>query len=294
VLVIHRIVTWRSAALAAILLVFASANAHAADGDPAALAYQRALSRYAAGDITGALTDMNDSLRLSGRWELLYNIARLQDELGRCPEALGSYREYLERVPDGQYRAPATQALSALEARCPPAKTESASALATSEVETDAATSAAVAATAAPGAPALEVAPPAPTPPRADPPPAMPTADAPSNVQRWLGWSAIAAGGLAGVGAIYFTVSAHDARSDYARSVKQEEDGGPIADDGLRDKQHRDARWAQVLAVTGGALLAGGVVLLVLSDRKQAAPASVTAGVWFSPGGVSGQLSSRF
>ena len=116
--------------------------------------------------------------------------------------------------------------------------------------------------------------------------------------RRWralpLGWSAIAAGGLAGIGAAYFTISAHDARSDYARSVKQEVNGGPIADESLQDKQHRDARWAQVLAVTGGALLGGGVVLLVLAGRKQPASAGVTAGVWFSPGSVTGQLSSRF
>jgi hypothetical protein len=109
-----------------------------------------------------------------------------------------------------------------------------------------------------------------------------------------LGWSAVAAAGLAGVGVIYFTVSAHEARSDYARSVKLEENGGPLADESSRDRQHRDARWAQALAVTGGTLLAGGVVLLVLGARKQAAPAKVTAGVWFSPGGISGQLSSSF
>ncbi len=123
-------------ALAVILLVFASGTAHAADGDPAAVAYQRALSRYAAGDIKGALTDMSDSLRLSGRWELLYNIARLQDELGRCADALASYREYLQRVPDGQYRAAAAQASGALEARCPPAQAQPEAALAATAVGT--------------------------------------------------------------------------------------------------------------------------------------------------------------
>jgi tetratricopeptide (TPR) repeat protein len=294
VLVILSDVTWKSAAFVVILLVFTSATARAADDDPAALAYQRALSRYAAGDIQGALTDMNDSLRLSGRWELLYNIARLQDELGRCPDALASYREYLGRVPDGQYRAAAAQASDALEARCPPAEEQPELALAATGVATDAATSAALAATMGPATPAVEPAPPAPLPPPVAPPRAVPPPDASGSTQRWLGWSAIGAGGVAGVAAIYFTVSAHDARSAYARSVKREEDGGPVSDESLRDRQHRDTRWAQVLAVTGGALLGGGVVLLVLSGRKQPASAGVTAGVWFSADGVTGQLSSCF
>jgi hypothetical protein len=287
-------VTRKSAAFAVIVLLVTSANARAADDDPAALAYHRALSRYAAGDIMGALADMNNSLRLSGRWELLYNIARLQDELGRCADAVASYREYVERVPNAQYRASAAEASAALEARCPPAAAQPESASAAAGVATDEAASTAVAATMAPATPVLAAAPPAPMPPPAAPPRAEPPPDASGNTQRWLGWSAIAAGGLAGVGAIYFTVSAHAARSDYARSVKQEEDGGPLADDSLRDKQHRDARWARVLGIAGGALVGGGVVLLVLSGRKQAAPANVTAGVWFSAGGVTGQLSSRF
>jgi hypothetical protein len=274
-----------------ILLVFTSATAHAADGDPAALAYQRALSRYGAGDIKGALTDMRNSFRLSGRWELLYNIARLQDELGDCSDALASYLEYLERVPDGQYRAQAAQASSDLQTRCPPP--EAPSALATTGDATNA-TNVAVVATTAGATPALEPDALAPLPAPAAPVRTVPLPDTSESTQRWLGWSAIAAGGLAGIGAVYFTVSAHKARSDYASSVKHEELGGPRADESLEDKQHRDMRWAQVLAVTGGALLGGGVVLLVLSGRKPSPSAGVTAGVWFSPGGVTGQVSSRF
>jgi hypothetical protein len=277
-----------------ILLVFASATAHAADGDPAALAYQRSLSRYAAGDIEGALVDMRDSLRLSGRWELLYNIARLQDELGHCADALANYRDYLERVLEGQYRVQATQASSELEKRCPLAAAQPQAAFAATGVGTDAATSAAVAATTSPATPPLEAERPAPIPPPVTAPGPVTAPEAPGSTQRWLGWSAIAAGGLAGLGSVYFTVSAHNARSDLSQSVEKERSGGPHADLSLVDKQHRDERWAQVLAVTGGALLGGGVVLLVLSGRKQPAPPAVTAGIWLSPGGVSGQLSSRF
>jgi tetratricopeptide (TPR) repeat protein len=274
-----------------ILLVFSSATARAADTDAAAQAYHHALSLYASGDIKGALAEMRESHRLSGHSELLYNIARLEDELGECAESLADYRQYLERAPQGQYRAQASQASKELAARCPPTEAQpTASPLPGSDVDAPTST---MAATSTAGAAPLSSESPAPAVPASEPSQPGPPSEPAGNTRRWLGWSAIAAGGLAGAGAVYFTISALDARSRFRSSLQREVAGGGYADFGLRDEQHRDERWAQVLAVTGGALLGGGVLILALGGH---APASggVTAGVWFSPGCVSGQVSSRF
>lgn len=257
--------------MAVALLVSSSGAARAADADPAAQAYQRAVDLYKAGDVPGALASMRESYRLSDRPELLYNIARLEDQTGDCDAALADYRAYLERVPQGQYRDAATQASVELSARC---------ALETPKPAVQ------LTAVAASPPPSLM----APAAPSAPPPPV----DSPDNTRRWLGWSAIGAGALAGIGAVYFTASALDARSRLRSGVERQFAGGPRVDVmRLRDEQHRDQRWAQVLAVTGGALVGGGMLILVLSSRTQPS-APLTAGVSVSPSLVSAQVSSHF
>jgi len=292
VLVIRRNVPGRYLLIALVFLVFASAPARAAEADPAAQAYHRALERYAAGDRVGALTSMRESHRLSGRSELLYNIARLEDELGDCASALADYQLYLQRVPQGQYRSQAERAAAELTTRCPvvapePAPTDAPAAASSAVVPRSAAVAQPEAASPLPPEP--EPYTPASTPGGAPAPPP----NTAGSTQRWLGWSAIAAGGLAGIGALYFTVSAFDARARFRSSLEREVEGGPFADFGLQDEQHRDQRVAQVLAVTGGALLGGGVVLLALGARRPAS-AAVTARVWYTPGRVAAQLSTSF
>ena len=66
-------------------------------GKEAAAAFDRAMKAYEARDLTGALAAMRESYRLSGRTELLYNLARLEQELGACPEALADYPELVAR-----------------------------------------------------------------------------------------------------------------------------------------------------------------------------------------------------
>jgi hypothetical protein len=299
VLVILSIVHGRSALLAVILLVLSSTGARAADADAAAQAYQHALSLYSSGDIVGALASMRESYRLSARSELLYNLARLEDEAGDCARSLADYRQYLERVPHGQYRELAAKASSDLDARCPAVEeTQRAALTPTVSSSAEAAPSVGVVASSVTetSAPEPESAPPAAAPvitPAVARPKTPRAADAAAKTRRWIGWSAVAAGGLAGVGAIYFTVSALDARSRFRSSMEGEAAGGPYADFGLQDEQHRDQRWARVLAVTGGALLGGGILVLALGSGTPGS-AHTTAGVWLSPGHVSAQLSSSF
>jgi hypothetical protein len=228
----------------------------------------------------------------------LYNIARLESEAGQCAESLADYRQYLKDVPHGRYRDAATRASEELAARCPsseqapavaaaggslvPASTAAASAP-TPAVETTSGSALVV--------PVVDARAPAAVP---SPVPARepPAADS-GNDRRWIGWSAIAAGALVGIGSIYFTASAYDARSRLRDSIERERMGGPFYDPRLEDEQHRDERWAQILGVTSGALLGGGVVIL-LFGAPSTQSGSVTTTLDLGPSLASARLSTAF
>jgi hypothetical protein len=242
----------------------------------AAAAYTESLSQYAAGDLQPALESMRESYRLSQRFELLYNIARLESELGDCSASLADYRSYLELVPEGRYREDAERASGELMTRC--------------------------------GAKPVTVAPPeSPSPVLATSVtdrPATRAIDLPkhdSNVSmarpywtpmRWLGWSMAAAGTLAGAGAVYFELAAADARDRFRESVNRQVAGGDFANLGLRDSQHRNEHRAQALAVSGGLLLASGLVVVILAPPASARSPRVSLDVQI--GSLGASFSSRF
>jgi hypothetical protein len=259
----------------------ALAQAASEESQAAATAYRQALARYAAGDLEGALASMRESHRLSQRAELLYNIARLESELGNCPASLADYRRYVLEVPQGRYRSDADQATRLLEQQCPDAAPEPKPA----------------------GAPVAAE-------PRVEPPPppsgaqvvdqpkhsaAEPAKAAPQTywtTHRWIGWSLVAAGTVAGVGAVYFTTQAIDARDAFQTNVDAAIAGGRL-DRSLEDRQHRDQNWSYALYAAGGALLASGVVMLVLAPA-QPSRATTTASVHFEPGFLGARISQSF
>jgi hypothetical protein len=222
--------------------------------DQAELAYRQALSLYDDGALEAALGQMRESYRLSQRAELLYNIARIEDELGNCRPSLAAYREYLDRVPDGRYRDLARRSTERLATQCGEPQHTAVAPAATTNAPLR-----------TPAKPVLE-------------PPASGAADSPPRWTgaRWIGLSAIAAGALAGVGAIYFTAAAADARDRFQQNVDDRVAGTAQLNTGLRDEQHRDQRWAQALAVTGGTLVAGGVLLVLFAPRASS-PATTVA-----------------
>lgn len=234
--------------------------------DRAAVAYQAALDLHAAGDLKGALASMRESYEISQRDELLYNIARIEAELGDCSASLADYRRYVERVPTGRFQESARAAAHELEATC--SSTTSVS------LESPPDTPVVVASTVR--APSVDEQTPRPI-----------SQQHPDATNRrmlpWLGWSAVATGGLAGLGAVYFTLKAVQARNAFQHSVDIDAAGGPRYDLSLQDKQHTNQRWAQVLGVTGGTLAAGGVLWLVLAPRErgQGPPNAV---VYVAPG----------
>gem|GEM_PF-1173302 len=243
-------------------------------GQAASIAYQDALASYAKGDLAAALNSMRESYRLSKRPELLYNLAQLEEELKACSDSLEDYRRYLELAPQGRYREAAESASRRLQRECPPPTAQSILVASTGAP-------AAPASTGAPAAPASTVAAAAPATNEdaAKPRPAE-TQDIPYwTAPRIIGWSALAAGTLAGVGALYFQIEAIHARNE----LQQDVDNGPPIDTSLQTRQHRNNNTAIALAITGGALIASGAVVLLLDSSKHE-PRSRSARLYAAPG----------
>ncbi|MES1184722.1 MAG: hypothetical protein ABUL60_12985 [Myxococcales bacterium] len=279
--------------LVASFALFSAALPHSAVAQPngdtseaAATAYRRALAMYDSGDLPGALASMRESYRLSQRAELLYNIARLESELHDCAASLADYRLYVQQVPDGRYRSEADQATQELAQRCPDAPPTPAAAASSSETTAGASVK-------PPAVPAAShpVAPPEPASPALStrPQPASPTY---WTAPRWIGWSLVAASAVAGVSALYFRAGAVDARSNFQTSVNNAQRSGSLPDYSLRDRQHQRQNWAAALGVTGGALLAGGVLVLVFAPTPGAS--NTTAGLYIEPGLLGACLSHSF
>jgi hypothetical protein len=257
--------------------------------DAAAVAFSRALQQHAAGDLEGARSSMLESYRLSNRAELLYNIGKIQAALGECVLALAAYREYLERVPDGRYRAEALEARTQLEAQCP---SDSGSVVAVSTpvaTEVSAAAATPVAGEQSSQAGGLKA------------PDPLPKKDAQTPganrvaMVRWIGWSAIGAGALAGVGAVYFTARAYDAHGRFQDNVDAagRANNLDLVDDGIENEQHAHQRWAKILGATGGVLVVGGVLTLIFGPQH-ALPAGARLDLQVMPGSLGASYAATF
>ena len=230
--------------------------------EQARLLYRQAESKYAAGDVEGALELMEQSYALSGRAELLFNLGQLNRELGRCRPALDRYRQYLEQAPAGRRREDAAHGVAELGALCPEPPT------------------------------AVGPAPPPPPPPAPSPPPPEP--DRPYwTTPRIAGWVAIGMGVAAGVGALAFGLAVIDTQSevDAMNHSTQPVDGArynAVLDDGSRYQT-----WEIGLGVTGAGLLTGGVLLLVFgAPAKPSTTSSLSLAV--EPGGARATYSLDF
>ncbi|MEO8905984.1 MAG: hypothetical protein ABI488_25780 [Polyangiaceae bacterium] len=208
---------------------------------------------------------MRESYGLSGRPELLYNLARLEREQHHCLAALEAYRQYLERVPQGKYREPAQGALNELAQECPSSPPE--------EAPTP------------PNPVAANGAKPAPV----SPPPR--TQPAYWSRTRVLGWAAVSAGALSGGAALYFAQAARRARDDVQHNVELVKKGRALWNQARQDDQNRDDALAQVLGVSAGGLIAGGLVALLVSAPPTAPP---SVAVWVEPGGLEASYSGSF
>jgi hypothetical protein len=240
------------------------------DEQAAAVAFEQAESSYANGDSPAALDGMRESYRLSLRPELLYNVAQLEEELHQCRGSLEDYRRYLERVPNGQHREAAEKASQELARECPAAD---------------------------PAQPSL-VREPMPTT-RLNPTPDPRVESMPGDRAKYwtparvIGWSAIAAGALAGTGALYFTLAAKSARDDFARLAQASKHSNAPLSYARQDDQHRDQTWALSLAAVAAELGAGGLIVLMW-DPGDANKERASANIFLQPGAVAASLSFRF
>ncbi len=98
--------------------------ARAADGQPtpdlaeeADLHFSLGVEAYRGRDYTAALEHLLLSNRLAPNRNVVYNIARAYEQLGRFPEAFRHYADYLEVEPDPARRAPAEEAIARLRPR---------------------------------------------------------------------------------------------------------------------------------------------------------------------------------
>jgi len=284
--------------------------ARASDEDAAARAYQQALREYAAGELAAALASMKQSYRLSERPELLYNIARIESELGHCSAALADYNEYLRQVRRGAYRREAEESAARLAAQCGPTSGEaSVVGAAESAPAADAAgsqTSSKEAVTNAKtdgGPPAEEggsetsnVFAPRPATPTADAHNAAERAETPRSywtLARSLGWTAVALGAAAGGLAIHFHAGAVNARDRLQTSIDREAAGGAYTDWKLEDEQHRKEAQSAIFAAACGALIAGGALAVVFGGNARQR-STVTAQLSVNSSSLSGQLLHRF
>ncbi|HKO51098.1 MAG TPA: hypothetical protein VJV79_25490 [Polyangiaceae bacterium] len=248
------------------------APSRAGSEQAAAVAYERALASYSKGDVAAALDSMRQSYQLSKRAELLYNLAQLEEELKACGDARDDYRRYLELVPHGRYREAAERAKERLELECPSSSTVT-------------------------GPVAIAMPQPATTDDKPKEPPTEPVRASYWTTPRVIGWSAIAAGTLAGAGALYFELAAIQAKQEYKQSVEAEENGGPTSDSTLQDRQHRNEDLALALGITGGALVAGGALVLLLDPGKREPgkrERSASASVYALPGLVGACYAQQF
>jgi len=246
----------------------------------AARAYQQALSAYSRGDVQAAFQNMQQSYLLSGRAELLFNLARLERELQHCEAARSDYEGYVRSVQNGKFRSEAQQAVQDLQRQCP----------ADSAPKTEPASSAAE--------------PPADPPAALPPPSAVPfprtresshaRAESYWTARRIVGWSATASGVITGGVALYFlnaAISDHDAAAKIAAPYKSAPRNPPWAS--KEEAEHRELRAAYVLGITAGALVVGGVVVLLLSPKSNAS-ATASATIAAYPGYLGAVCSGRF
>jgi hypothetical protein len=84
----------------------------------AAAAYDRAIDAYGRGDKESALRLMSEAYTLSPHVELVYDMAKLENELGHCRDALKHYRQYLHEAHGGVMADTAASATRTLQARC--------------------------------------------------------------------------------------------------------------------------------------------------------------------------------
>jgi hypothetical protein len=207
-----------------------------------------------------AIADFKEAFRISDEPGFLFNIAQANRLKRDCREASTFYKTFLRRVPDAPNAAKVRERIT--------------------EMDTCAATQPVT-----PVTPVTPIAPVTPPPPITEPPPEKPAPVV--NNRGWMKWSGIAAIGVGAIGAglaIKFAVDGKSANDDLAEACKtscSSDTALALESDGKAANRN-----AVIFGVAGGAILATGVVFLVLSrgGSTQEKPAVAMS---FTPEGAS-------
>lgn len=206
--------------------------------DEAEELFARARKKYEAGDVHGALNDLEQCYALSHSVNLLYNLALLYNDLEDCTKALDYFHRYIREAADGERRDEANRQIAAFSEKCPPAS---------------------------PAPAALKH-----VPPQAAPATPRPVLTVSGTVmprpQRWstVGWIALGAGAVSGVTAAYFAVQAVEANHDTEQR--------PITADYYKEHSSdltRYSTYAWVFGATSVLAMGVGVYVLAVAAPKQ-------------------------
>ncbi len=264
--------------LAIATLVFATATA-AADVVPNAAALEVSGNKhFELAEYDAAIADFKEAFRLSDEPGYLYNIAQAYRLKNDCRESATFYKTYLRRVPNAPNAAKVRQRISEME-KC--AETQPVAPVVTTPPPTT--TTAPPVTTAQPTEPLEQ-----PEEPETPPPVA--------NDRGWMKWSGIAgvAIGAVGIGlGAKFMLDGRAADDDLAEKCKfncTSAEAKAIEDDGKAANRN-----AVIFGVAGGAVLAGGVVLFILSrSGGSSATEEPAVSLQLGRGGATAGYSWRF
>jgi len=226
-----------SSRLITVTLVAVVALAPRAHADDAKPHIERATELHKEGKYTEALDELRLAYRLDPQPNLLYAIAQIHVKLGKCPEAITYYEQFLATEPAAGPAAAARQAIDVCKSTPPPP-----------EVTPE---------------PTPPTPPPDPTPPAPTPtPPPGPTATGVTPLYKDpIGAALVGAGVVAGVVGI---VLYRGARSDLdqAESATTYQDSEQLVDD-----SHRKRTFAAIAGGGALVLVGAGVIHMVVRDR---------------------------
>ena len=249
--------------LALLALVLATPSAFAQKPDVAALEAS-AKKHYELAEYDAAIADFKEAFRLSDAPGYLFNIAQAYRLAGNCREAATFYKTFLRRVPDAPNAAKVRTQIAEMEtcaAKQPqPEPTPTPTPTPTLTPTTTPTTT---------------------TTPTAAPVPAQPPSDSddedrpqPRANRRWMLWTGIGAAGAGAIGlglGVKFALDGgsknDELKTTCATSCTSAQAKQIISDGNAANRN------AVIATVAGGALLAGGVVLVVLSRMGHETPA---------------------
>jgi hypothetical protein len=222
-----------------------------------------------------AITDFKEAFRISDEPGFLYNIAQAYRLKRDCREAATFYKTYLRRVPAAPNAAKIRERITEMD-KC--AETQPVAAPVVTTPTTTTPTTTATATTPEP----LE------QPEQPETPPA-------ANPRGWMKWAGIGALGVGAIGVglgVKFALDGKAADDDFAKLCETSCTGAQAKE--IESDGKAANRNAVIATVAGGAFIATGVVLVVLSRSGGSAAQEPEVGFQITRGGANASYAWRF